>query len=238
MATKTTKNISKNEEEKRYRFSVAIIILLAIVIIWLLLVNFFGFRGERVEKIHIFDLSFCQTCGNSDVPETGGNGDSWQSEEEHNNKQPETDVDGYLTVFDKDITWGATNQLNIFEDSLYDNRNKIAPHSTNTYEFIIRNRTGVTLSYNIAFEEYNPNKINMKYRLIKDGIYVAGDSENWVTFSELTQTIKSIQTNINDVYYLEWMWFDNDNDTEIGEMNDAEYSIKINIKAVQVTNAN
>lgn len=231
MATK--RNMKQNKDERRYRFSVAIIILLAIVMIWLLLVNLFGFRTNRIEKIHIFDLSFCQTCGNSDVPETGNGSDS--SQQSGTGSQ---NVDGDLTIFDKESTWGIENELNIFEDSLYAYRNKIAPHSTNTYEFAIRNRTGVTLSYNVTFEEYNPYNINMKYRLIKDGAYVAGSENTWITLSELNQTVSSIKTNVSDAYYLEWMWFDDDNDTEIGENANANYNIKINIKAIQATNAN
>ncbi len=232
MATK--RNAKQNEDERKYRFSVAIIILLAIVIIWLLLVNLFGFKTNRIEKIHIFDLSFCQTCGNSNVPETGDNNESWSNNQNGN----PTNTEGDLTIFDNDATWGVSNKLNIFEDSLYGYRNKIAPRSTNTYEFVIRNRTGVTLSYNIVFEEYNPKSINMKYRLIRDGVYVIGNENTWVTLSELNQTVSSIKTKTSDTYYLEWMWFDDENDTKIGEATDADYNIKINIKATQVTNAN
>lgn len=230
-----TRKSEKNNSETKYRFSMAIIILLVIVIIWLLLVNIFGFKSNRIEKIHIFDLSYCQTCGNANVPETGD--DNTNQNQQEGGKQESSDVSGNITVFDSDATWNMESQLRIFEDSLYDDRNLIAPHSTNTYEFIVRNRTGATLDYNIAFEEYNPNNINMKYRLVKDGKYVAGDKKTWVTFSELNQAMRTIHTDTNDTYYLEWQWFDSDNDTEIGETNNAEYQIKINIKATQVINA-
>ena len=225
-----TNRNTKHQSEKHHAF--VIIILLVIAILSLLLVNFFGLRPiETTKKINILNLTSCYSCHENDasVPETGedeGEKDSKSSSEESKK--------GPLTVFDDDIIWGLSSDLNIFEDSLYDNRHLIAPHSTNTYEFIVRNSTGFKIDYDLYFGECNPKNINMKYRLIHEGKYLAGSETEWVSFDELNQYSNRINHKSEKAYYLEWRWFDADNDTEIGEMDYADYKLTIRLKGVQV----
>lgn len=231
----------KEQKEKKDRYLVAIIILLVIATLWLLLSRFFGNPTiNTTEKVQILDLAYCHTCS-SNVPETGEN-DNWSAYENSENKEGQSaekdENDGKIKIIDRNITWGLFSDINIFEDSLYDNRNLIAPGSTNTYKFIVRNRTGLTLDYDIYFEECNTYQINMKYRLISDGKYLAGDEENWVTFDKLYQAERNIKHSINDTYYLEWKWFDSDNDTSIGTTPGANYKLRINLKAKQDLNEN
>ena len=221
------KRKANNQESKNYIF-VTIMISLVVAVITLLLVFLLLRKVEpNTEKINIISLTACYSCKNPDAPETGDN------ENNGGNGTSENTQEGDFTVFDENITWGLLSDLNIFEDSLYDNRRLIAPHSTNIYEFIIRNTTGETINYSLSFLECNPSNINMKYRLSHDGEYLAGSETEWVTFDELNQSQRIINNRKDDVYYLEWKWFDASNDTTIGEMDYADYKLNIKVTATQ-----
>ena len=69
-----------------------------------------------------------------------------------------------LTVLDNDITWQDTTELKIFENSMYNLEGVIAPETSNTYEFVVKNSTKYNVKYNINFIETNPYHINMKYK--------------------------------------------------------------------------
>ncbi|MBR3368498.1 hypothetical protein IKG45_01760 [Candidatus Saccharibacteria bacterium] len=232
-----TKRKTNSQESKNYIF-VTIMVTLVVAVITLLLV-FLLLRGfePNTEKINIINLTACFSCKDPNIPETGDDeSDSSGKTSEGDSSEKTSEED--FTVFDKNITWGLLSDLNIFEDSLYNNRRLIAPHSTNIYEFIVRNNTGGTINYNLTFRECNFSKINMKYRLTHEGEYLAGSETEWVTFDELNQSQRIIKNKKDDVYFLEWKWFDSENDTEIGESDSSDYSLQIILKATQEKNAN
>ena len=139
-----------------------------------------------------------------------------------------------FAVYDKDhttLTWNGSNDINIFEKSLNTVNGKIAPESSNTYQFIVKNSTKYNLKYNIVFEESNPYHINMKYKLKKNDTYLI---DHYVSASELNVSELLLNSNSNDTYYLEWKWVSSDNDTEIGKTANATYGLKIELKAESV----
>ena len=226
-----TKIRNKKQEPKHHLFVTILISLL--VAVFALLVVFLVLRQFRpnTEKINIINLINCYSCSNANIPETGD--DSASSNSSNQPSSQDSSSDGSFSVFDREKTWTNASPLNIFEDSLYDNRNLIAPHSTNTYEFVIRNKLGFPINYNLTFTECNENQINMKYRLTHEGKYLAGNETEWVTFDKLNQALASLDNNSDDVYYLEWKWFDASNDTTIGEMDYADYKLNIKVTATQ-----
>ena len=82
-------------------------------------------------------------------------------------------------------TWQSQNQLRIFSNPAYQMEPKIAPESSNTYEFIVRNNTSYDVAYKIDFIEENNNNINMKYRLKRGNTYVVGNDSTWVRYNDL-----------------------------------------------------
>ena len=131
-------------------------------------------------------------------------------------------------VKDKTINWETTAQAKIFTNSMYELDDKIAPESSNTYQFVIKNGTNYTMNYVIDFIETNPYNINMKYKLKKNDTYLI---DHYVSAGELSQTNLTLNSKKNDTYYLEWKWISSDNDTQIGETPNAEYELKIEVKA-------
>ena len=136
-----------------------------------------------------------------------------------------------LSVYDDEhtpVTWDGANDLKIFEKTLYTMDGKIAPESSNTYQFVVRNNTKYNIKYDIDFIETNPYNINMKYKLKKNDTYLI---DHYVSASELNINDMTLDSSNNDTYYLEWKWVSSDNDTQIGKTENANYGLKIEIKA-------
>lgn len=131
-----------------------------------------------------------------------------------------------LIISDTDTVWSSTNKLKIFKNPLYNMEEIIAPGSSNSYKFKIKNNGHCSLVYQLNFVEDNKHKINMKYRLNKNGKYL---NENWVSYERLVTTEFSLDYRETDNYILEWKWFESDNDTSIGAAMDSSYRLDVEI---------
>ena len=135
-----------------------------------------------------------------------------------------------LEVYDEDydtISWNGTTNLNIFSNSIYTVDGVIAPESSNTYQFVVKNSTEYTLKYKIDFTETNPMGINMKFKLKKNDTYVV---DHYVSYDELNIDNQLLSVDKNDTFYLEWKWISSSNDTNIGKSG-ANYQLKIEVSA-------
>ena len=149
-----------------------------------------------------------------------------------NTDEPSEDnEDDGLIVKDKEITWNGSTKAKIFTNSMYELDDKIAPESSNTYQFVVKNATDYNLKYNISFTENNPFNINMKYKLRKNNSYII---DHYVSPNEINVSNVLLDIGKNDTYYLEWKWVSSDNDTEIGSNPNAVYELKIDIKAESI----
>ena len=141
-----------------------------------------------------------------------------------------SDDDNDFTIFDSDIKWQDMASLKIFTDSVYHLDDKIAPESSNTYQFVVKNSTKYNLKYSIRFIESNAHHINMKYKLKKNDTYLV---DHYVSYDELNIDDQLLNSKTNDTFYLEWKWISSDNDTDIGNIQ-ANYSLQIDVKAESV----
>jgi len=206
------------------------LILILIIAILIFLIIYLLLRKEENENlkptgnIDIFEITCDYNCNCN------------KDEEKQENLNPVfgENWDSGFEITDNNISWQSINNLNIFSNPMYEMDNKIAPESTNFYQFVIKNNTIYDVDYNIVFNEVNKQKINMKYRLIKNDEYIVGNKDKWVTATELSLNNIQLKTTTSDTFYLEWKWFSSDNDTQIGEKANADYSLNINIKAVRL----
>ena len=162
--------------------------------------------------------------GNNNNNNVNNNSDDKKEEE----TIPVNDDDEELIVRDKDVRWSGSTSARIFSNSMYKLDNKIAPESSNTYQFVVKNGTKYDLKYVIEFVEDNPYNINMKYKLKKNDAYIV---DHYISLSELNISPAILSQNGRDTYYLEWKWVSSDNDTEIGTNPNSTYNLKIVIKA-------
>lgn len=135
-----------------------------------------------------------------------------------------TDVEG--------TDWKYIENLPIFENEFFDT-NTIVPGMSGSYRFILENLNDYALTYAISCTEENDFEIDIRYRLMRDGHYLAGEEEYEETealhFEELT-----IEANSSAFFVLEWYWADDDPiDTEAGE-NGAEYTFTFAVEAARL----
>ena len=133
-----------------------------------------------------------------------------------------------LIVQDNEITWNGQADAKIFSHSMYELNDVLAPESSNTYQFVVKNGTEYNLKYNLNFIEDNPYMINMKYKLKKNDTYLI---DQYVSASEINLSDSFLNIGSNDTFYLEWKWISSDNDTQIGKTSGAYYGLKIEVKA-------
>ncbi|MBR3660768.1 MAG: Ig domain-containing protein [Bacilli bacterium] len=143
-------------------------------------------------------------------------------------EEPINDTEGMITVYDNDITWHGQTDAKIFTNSMYEFEDIIAPESSNTYQFVVKNSVDFNIKYDISFIEDNPYNINMRYKLKKNNTYLV---DHYVSANELNINNMIINNGENDTYYLEWKWISSDNDTQIGKNLDAKYGLSIEVKA-------
>lgn len=142
---------------------------------------------------------------------------------------PETDDKVLDKVFVDDINgdYIYQNKLDIFNNPAYEYTNKIAPGVGNSYDFKVHNQNANTIVYKMTVSEESEYKVNLKYRLIKNGSYIIGNDDTWVSASELKTNMAQLAGNEEDSYRLDWKWFDHEKDTEAGENMTSTYKLNI-----------
>lgn len=251
----------ENKKKNEQNFVIILLILIALIIIIFLLIKNLGFIDHRVRiptgNIDIFDIIFQQNCGNNckcgcNGCISGNCGNCYYNYNHNNNNSSTTTNDGAsnenenvntttppeerdgVEVFDRQTEYDYDTQLKIFTNTTYYVvENKIAPLTENAYQFIIRNNNKFNIKYSLELNEQNEYDINMKYRLKLNGVYVAGDSDNWITYYELNQYDIGLSSKNYDVYTLEWKWFESPNDTAIGTNINSNYKLGLKIVAYE-----
>ncbi|MBR2241014.1 MAG: hypothetical protein IJ890_06525 [Clostridia bacterium] len=174
------------------------------------------------------------------------NQDNNQNNDENNNQNEGgndndpvhiIEEDASLKIFEGTKQWSELKELNIFDrDHMHVAKGKIAPGVQDTYTYTVECYGDYKMLYNMVFSDDNPHKINMIYKLKRNGQYVAGDDNTWVKVDQLSQSGMTIAPGTIDVFTLEWRWEDAENDTEIGETDGAKYVINIKSDAEAITN--
>lgn len=137
-----------------------------------------------------------------------------------------------IEVTQNDIGWNMLEELNIFINKKYDNKNIIAPRSSGTYSFLVKNVTDKNLIYDLQLREIDNYNVNMKYRLKLENVYVAGNKDKWLDVENVNLENIIVTAGSTNFYTLEWCWVDNDaEDTKIGSLNYADYTLRIKVGA-------
>lgn len=144
-------------------------------------------------------------------------------------KDKDKDVLGRVYVDDKQGNYIYQQNLNIFNNAVYQYTDKIAPGVSNTYHFVVHNSSEMNLKYYVEMYENSEYQVNLKYRLKRNNNYVIGNDNNWVTADELKTAFQGIKSSSSDSYSLDWKWFDNDDiaDTKAGKNMTSLYKLNI-----------
>lgn len=189
---------------KKQRQDRVIKIILIIIIIILLLL--FLLLGSKVGKIGYNDNINTSTNPNENV---------------------------FIRITKDDIDIDKNESLGIFKNQKFDGEEKIAPNSTGTYQFCLKNESNNDIIYHIKFIEEASNFVNMKYKLKIDNIYIRGNEHEYVGIEELDIENVKVLKDSNNIYTIEWFWEDSDEaDTFVGSKKDLQYyTLKLEINA-------
>ena len=125
--------------------------------------------------------------------------------------------------------WEDREDLSVFYNQTFGDK-VIVPGMTGAYRFRMQNNSPDPIVYSLTFSETNEYGIAMRYRLKRDGVYIAGE-ENYVTVEELCLEDLSVEEESITLFELEWIWAHNDPvDTVAGE-NEAMYYLHIDFLA-------
>ena len=146
-------------------------------------------------------------------------------------ENPDSDI---IKVWENGKQWSQKANLNIFSNSYFNNHNIIAPGIRGRYNFEIENSSNKKIIYFIRFKEENDKEINLKYRLKKNSKYVLGNDNEWIYIDNKTTENYSLVGKAKEGYTLEWYWEDSDRDTQIGQDENVNYKINIEINSAIV----
>lgn len=233
-------NKQENENKKKNLINLIIEIILIIIIILLLLHSCGLMYKEKNKKVPTGNVDIIEIkCDNKDTCKK-------ESKDDKNNTVPtiapvnpdeekeeeDKPIEGFIVEDDNHDTihWNGAEDLRIFTDPAYEFRKKIAPESSNSYKFVVKNKSNYKLKYKITFTETNQYNINLKYKLKKNGDYIVSD---YVPYNGVDIENQIIEIDGEDTYYLDWKWISSSNDTYIGKIQ-ADYKLKIEVEAESV----
>ena len=241
-------------EERKIDKKVIIIILLLVLVAFLiykLKIGEIDYYQNPVPtgNVDVFDIGLqCCWCNDDDdnpvpgvpdlVPDKGNNKGNGEGTKPIVNPDlpiydEETDAHEIDKIFvdDKNGDYIYQQNLEIFNNATYEYTNKIAPGVSNTYQFVVHNSSDQNLNYYVEMYEITEYKVNLKYRLKKNGEYVVGSSSHWVSASDLKTAMARINSGVSDKYTLDWKWFDDDvNDTIAGKSMTDTYKLNIRFR--------
>lgn len=149
-----------------------------------------------------------------------------------NNNQNTTDM--IIEVSQGDLEIKKDTLLDIFNNGKFNGEKIIAPGSKGEFQFCIRNKANRDISYDISFEDEKQYKVNMKYKLKLDNVYIKGNEDTYQNLDNINIKEIIVPKDSINIYTLEWYWEDDDkNDTKIGEQEENQYytlNLEINAK--------
>lgn len=134
--------------------------------------------------------------------------------------------------------WDLIEQLNVFNDVDTKGEQIIAPDSSGSYPFTIKNDAKFAVKYTLNVFDENLAEVPMVFRLSTDaGTYLCGSEYLWVPVEGLQNVSGKLDYQATDGYVLEWKWAgDSDEvDTAIGVLAQQGmiYTLNFKISAIQ-----
>ena len=133
-------------------------------------------------------------------------------------------------------SWTDYEDIPIFYNEQFGDRLAL-PGTKSSYRFRFVNNNEHALRFSFTFSEENEYGIEMVYTLQRDGVYIAGSGEEYVTAPAMSFAEFTIEGESESLFELSWYWKDNDPvDTTAGE-NEAIYRLNIEFNAEVVAEA-
>lgn len=147
--------------------------------------------------------------------------------------------EGELIVLQNAIRWSQIEDLDVFSNPKFKGEKIIAPNSSGSYSFTLKNTANFSIDYEINMLDQNIYKLPMEFRLKKGGSYIGGLSK-WMDIKELEKITGHLDINARQELTLDWRWNGNlndANDTAVGlaaaQNEEVKYILNFRVTAVQ-----
>ncbi len=201
-------------------------------------------EGEYIEQKGIEEANFLIPTANVPMEEIS------QSTE----LVPLADDENLFDVIENNtgLSWTQIELADIFSNPEFGGEKLIAPGTTGSYYFTIKNNANFGMHCDLRFEDINvpESKVPMLYRFRSEDEYIMGTETTWLTLEEIVDITIPLNISKAKEYILDWKWIfeDPENleerdraDTALGneaarlarEGKDLEYKIQLVINAEQ-----
>ena len=142
-------------------------------------------------------------------------------------------------VPDSEVSWETETTVDLFKNTYTnadgtvtvessDGRKVIAPGTSNTYDFTLKNTGNISIDYTLAVEgvfELSDENLPFFVRLRRGEKWISGGEDSWVHVDELEDAVEkgTLPRDKAVTYTFEWMWpyeSDDEHDVLIGNLND------------------
>lgn len=231
-------------KDKNIQKTQCIVLLLILLILLYLLIQNFGYieNGTTLVptgNVDIFEID-CNCCNKGEEKTFKQDDDSTcnicknkvskkkttKKSDVEENKLEDDEIEKEIDVFDNYKTWD-NKELRIFSNPTYEYESKIAPGSSNSYTFVIRNNNDFDVVYDISFKEQNSKNINMKYKLTHNDSYLIGQENKYESIANKKITSVELPAKSQKAYILYWKWVDSNHDTQVGFDINSKYKLSI-----------
>lgn len=134
-----------------------------------------------------------------------------------------------INITSESKDWYANENINLFKRINQNAEKLIFPGDYGSYEFILNNTNNLPVYYNLKISEENKDRINIKYKLKLNNVYIIGDKDEYESIDKMDLKEIKIMENAKSLYTLEWKWEKSDNDLEIVRKGLATYRIYIDV---------
>lgn len=147
--------------------------------------------------------------------------------------------DSDVIVFDNNYAWTDSTMIDLFERNELNNQ-LVYPGVTGYYCFTVRNSSEMQKECEVIIEDENKFAVPLDVRIKKDGLYILGSENEWVTSAAFDSDVYLIEPKTDNVYELEFKWdyynneSDDRRDTALGvnaHYENEPYNITINVLA-------
>lgn len=144
-------------------------------------------------------------------------------------------MDSIISIEQGDLNIGKNQSLGLFKNEK--GKKIVFPGASGVSKFCIQNTTDDDIKYDIKFSDINKRKVNIKYRLKMDNIYIKGNESKFEDISNLDINEIRVMRNSNNVFALEWKWIEENDkkDTEAASIDEeAFYTLNLQVIATRI----
>lgn len=169
-----------------------------------------------------------ENVANNTTHENTTDGGNTVAPDKENNLKPEEIKEIKLIQESNNKNFNDINNLDIFKNFEYTQRNLIYPGLSGVYDFNVENYSKKDIFYKLTITVNNPHKVNMKYKIKRNGIYILGSDNEYISIDKLSLNDFKLNSRRGDLYTLYWKWEDSPNDNySTNPITRGDYSVNI-----------